>query len=148
MKLGFKKAVTGMVMASFILQASACGTLMYPERRGQKSGQIDVKVAVLDGIGLIFFIIPGVIAYIVDFSTGAIYLPHGRQNILQLEGASPLVVKVDPLLLQNPGVAQKIVSEEMGLPGTVDWSKLQSSEIKANLVATRLAEAQAVGYSR
>ena len=32
----------------------------------------------LDGIGLLLFIIPGVIAFAVDFSTGAIYLPGGR----------------------------------------------------------------------
>ena len=145
---GFMKTVTGVVLVSLILQASACGTLMYPERRGQRSGEIDVKVAIFDGIGLIFFIIPGVVAYIVDFGTGAIYLPSGSRNRLKLEGASPVVVKVDPILLQNPGVVREIVSEEMGLPSMVDWSKLQSSEIKANLVAIRLAETQALGYSR
>jgi len=144
----FKKAVIGLVVVSLTLQAAACGTLLYPERRGQKSGEIDVKVAVFDGIGLLFFIIPGVVAYIVDFSTGAIYLPAGTNNRLELEGASSVVVKVDPVLLLNPGAVREIVSKEMGLPCTVDWSKLQTSEIKTSLVATRLAEAQAVGYSR
>jgi len=145
---GFMKTVTGAVLAVTILQASACGTLMYPERRGQRAGEIDVKVAVFDGIGLFFFIIPGVVAYIVDFGTGAIYLPAGRRNRLKLEGASPVVVQLDPILLQNPGVVRRIVSEEMGLSGMVDWSKLQSSEINADRVATRLAETDAVGYSR
>ena len=145
---GFMKTVTGAVLVATILQASACGTLMYPERRGQRAGEIDVKVAVFDGIGLFFFIIPGVVAYIVDFGTGAIYLPAGRRNRLKLEGANPVVVQVNPILLQNPGVVRRIVSEEMGLSGTVDWSKLQSSEINADRVATRLAETDAVGYSR
>ncbi len=46
------------------------------ERKGQRGGDIDVGIAILDGIGLLFFIIPGVIAYAVDFSNGTIYLPH------------------------------------------------------------------------
>jgi len=37
----------------------ACGTILYPERRGQKSGRIDPAVAIMDGIGLLLFLIPG-----------------------------------------------------------------------------------------
>ena len=54
---------------------AGCGTIMYPERRGQPSGQLDWGVVLLDGIGLILFFIPGLIAFAVDFATGAIYLP-------------------------------------------------------------------------
>ncbi|WP_370335265.1 polyribonucleotide nucleotidyltransferase [Parvularcula marina] len=57
------------------LPLGACGSILYPERRGQQSGRIDAGVAVLDGIGLLLFLIPGIIAYAVDFHTGAIYLP-------------------------------------------------------------------------
>ncbi|MDX1268386.1 MAG: hypothetical protein R3311_13565, partial [Oceanisphaera sp.] len=32
---------------------------------------------------LLFFIVPGVIAFAVDFTTGAIYLPGGRRAELQ-----------------------------------------------------------------
>ncbi len=60
------------------LSAAGCGTLLYPERRGQKGGRIDPAVAILDGIGLLFFIIPGAVAFAVDFATGAIYLPGTR----------------------------------------------------------------------
>jgi hypothetical protein len=63
-------------MALLVLIGTAsCGTILYPERRGQAVGRIDVGVAVLDGIGLLFFLVPGVIAFAVDFATGAIYLP-------------------------------------------------------------------------
>ncbi len=57
-----------------LLQLTSCGYIMYPERRGQRGGKIDAGVAVLDGIGLLLFIIPGVIAFAVDFASGAIYL--------------------------------------------------------------------------
>lgn len=60
------------------LVLSGCGTIMHPERKGQVSGRIDPAIAVLDGIGLLFFFVPGVIAFAVDFSNGTIYLPGGR----------------------------------------------------------------------
>lgn len=63
------------IIAALIFQVAGCGTLLHPERKGQRGGDIDVGIAILDGIGLLFFIIPGVIAYAVDFSNGTIYLP-------------------------------------------------------------------------
>jgi hypothetical protein len=62
------------------LQLSSCGTLMFQERRGQEAGNMDPNVVVLDGIGLLFFIVPGLVAFAVDFSTGAIYLPPGVEK--------------------------------------------------------------------
>lgn len=64
------------------LTLTACGTILYPERKGQISGRIDPAIAVLDGIGLLFFLVPGVIAFAVDFSDGTIYLPHGKRSHL------------------------------------------------------------------
>jgi hypothetical protein len=56
--------------------AAGCGTFIHPERCGQPhSNQIDWKIAALDGLGLLLFFVPGVVAFIVDFCTGAIYLP-------------------------------------------------------------------------
>lgn len=55
---------------------SGCGTLFHGERRGQPhSNQIDWGIAALDGLGLLLFFVPGVVAFVVDFYTGAIYLP-------------------------------------------------------------------------
>ncbi len=72
-KLGFTLRV--FICSVLMLQLMGCGTILYPERKGQKSGKIDVGVAILDGIGVLVFIIPGVIAYGVDFYNGTIYLP-------------------------------------------------------------------------
>ena len=59
-----------------VLSFSGCGTILYPERSGQdKGGKLDVGIVLLDGIGLFFFIVPGVVAYAVDFTSGTIYLP-------------------------------------------------------------------------
>ena len=69
------KALYVSVCVVLIVQLVGCGTLIYPERKGQKGGRIDIGVAALDGIGLLVFLIPGIIAYAVDFSNGTIYLP-------------------------------------------------------------------------
>lgn len=67
-------------MAGTLIGTTACGVILYPERKGQVDGRIDPAVAILDGIGLLFFIVPGVIAFAVDFATGAIYLPGTASN--------------------------------------------------------------------
>ncbi|MEX0885551.1 MAG: hypothetical protein WD009_03845 [Phycisphaeraceae bacterium] len=72
------KRATCVMLSGVLLMQTACGTLLYPERRGQESGKIDPTVAILNGIGLLLFIVPGLIAFAVDFSTGAIYLPPGE----------------------------------------------------------------------
>ena len=63
------------ICAVLMVQLMGCGTILYPERKGQTGGRIDAGVALLDGIGVLFFIVPGVIAFAVDFYNGTIYLP-------------------------------------------------------------------------
>ncbi|WP_110716477.1 hypothetical protein [Salinicola acroporae] len=70
-----RRLVAGAVISGLILSLAGCGTLFYPERKGQLQGRIDPGVAIADGLGLLLFIIPGVIAYAVDFSNNTIYLP-------------------------------------------------------------------------
>lgn len=56
--------------------AAGCGMILHPERRGQPpGGGLDWSIVALDAVGLLLFFVPGVIAFAVDFSTGAIYLP-------------------------------------------------------------------------
>ena len=77
---------------------ASCGMLLYPERRGQDSGSIDPVVVILDGIGLLFWVVPGLIAFGVDIYTGTIYEgpfdggvvlwpPSGEQALLGVEFA-------------------------------------------------------------
>ena len=69
-----------LLLLSLLANLTGCGTLLHPERKGQTGGHIDPAIVVLDGIGLLFFFIPGVIAFAVDFSYGTIYLPGGRRS--------------------------------------------------------------------
>lgn len=76
-----KRFIFALVLTSFVIQTSGCGTILYPERKNQSAGKLDIGVVALDGIGLLFFIVPGVIAYAVDFNNGTIYLPKGYSGI-------------------------------------------------------------------
>jgi hypothetical protein len=65
------------MVAGGVFCLTGCGTMFYSERVGQPhSRDIDWKVAALNGLGLALFFIPGVVAFAVDFYTGAIYLPY------------------------------------------------------------------------
>ena len=120
-----------------VFQLSGCGTIFYPERRGQRAGHIDAGVAILDGIGLLLFIIPGVIAFAVDFSNGTIYLP-----------ASPSVtvikqVKFDP---KRSSVAEieQIVKKETGRAIKLDQDNMEVSRLgSTDDIKTRFAERKA-----
>jgi len=74
----FVSLVCVIVSVVLITQLYGCGTILYPERRGQRTGTVDVGITVMDALWLLVFIIPGLVAFAVDFSTGAIYLPVVR----------------------------------------------------------------------
>jgi hypothetical protein len=100
-----------LVCAVLVIQFSGCGTLLYPERRGQKGGHVDVGVALLDGVGLLFFLIPGIIAYAVDFSNGTIYMPNTMRSSLDMKNIKQ--VKFDPKHTSLAGI-ERIIKDETG----------------------------------
>lgn len=60
------------------LNTAACGYLIYPERQGLRGDHVDGTIVALDAVGLLFFVLPGVVAFAVDFASGCIYLPEGK----------------------------------------------------------------------
>ncbi|RUO80926.1 hypothetical protein CWI84_02070 [Idiomarina tyrosinivorans] len=112
------KAVAGILLMSHL---AACGTILYPERKGQIDGRIDPSVAVLDGLGLLFYLIPGVIAFAVDFNNGTIYLPD-TANVEGDDDGVRVVKSDEPLSMDN--LAEKV---EQATGEKVDLSKAQVS---------------------
>lgn len=97
------RVIGGLLVATLLSQLTACGTLFFPDRRGQIEGRIDPAVAGLNAIGILFYVIPGLVAFAIDFATGAIYLPGGLtsqiapqdlQNLVNADG------QIDPLKLK------------------------------------------------
>ncbi|MBJ9977927.1 polyribonucleotide nucleotidyltransferase [Pseudomonas sp. S75] len=97
------RVLGGALIAALLAQLTACGTIIYPDRRGQIEGKIDPVVAVMDAIGILFWVLPGLIAFGVDFATGAIYYPGGKTAQIDPAKLKPAVDAqghVDRLKLQ------------------------------------------------
>lgn len=89
-----KKLVLGLALTGSLLTTPSCGALLFPERQhAPHSEKLDPNILILDGIGLLFFIVPGLVAFGVDFYTGAAYLPEGEE-----EGQGPFIGDRDEVL--------------------------------------------------
>ena len=105
----------------------SCGTLIYPERKGTKTGRLDVGVVLLDALGLLFGLIPGVIAFAVDLSTGAIYLP-GTSAHLQGDGKYR-IVRFNPRTATKESL-ETLISRETGIEFHFNDKRIQYSQPK------------------
>lgn len=112
-----------------LLQLTSCGYIMYPERRGQRGGKIDAGVAVLDGIGLLLFIIPGVIAFAVDFASGAIYLPSGSRPSNEAMDFNKIVTIKSSKGNLSKHEIETIVGEHIGHPINLDSPDVQIKKL-------------------
>jgi hypothetical protein len=111
MKKRIIKVLQVLLCVVLIAQLIGCGTIMHPNRIGQKGGDIDPVVAILDGVCLLFFIVPGVVAFAVGFVNGTIYFPHRHRYSMDIKDYTH--VKFDP----NHSTAEdieKIVKQETG----------------------------------
>ena len=70
------------IIAGMVMGMSACGYFLYPERVGQQHGRLDPAIIVLDAAALLFGILPGVVAFAVDITTGTIYLAPGQKSVI------------------------------------------------------------------
>ena len=119
------KQINSIVIALVSLALISCGTILYPERRNQNPGRIDVGVALLDGFWLLVGIIPGVIAFAVDFSTGAIYLPESSAQAPH----SYRTVYFDPVGA-TPETLEMIISRETGSSFSFSDKDLELTRVK------------------
>jgi hypothetical protein len=132
------KSVGILITGILIFQLIGCGTILYPERKGQKSGRIDPGVAILDGVGLLLFLVPGVIAFAVDFATGTIYLPGTAKA--SLDGVELRQVAFDPEHSSMDDI-ERIIQRETGYEvnlarSDVEISRLESTDdLKAHFAA-------------
>ena len=116
---------------------------MYPERRGQRGGSLDAGVAVLDGIGLLFGIIPGVIAFAVDFSNGTIYLPE-RMRVGLLDFKNIKEVKFDPKYTSLASI-ERIIKDQTGCEVKFGQDNIRLSKLKSlNDMMVQFAKADTV----
>lgn len=83
-------------------------------------------MAIMDAACLVFFVIPGIIAFAVDFTTGAIYLSGNRQRT----GISPnteenIVIHFDKETF-NADTVVMLVEQNIGIHINFDDKRMQA----------------------
>ncbi|MFD1384885.1 hypothetical protein ACFQ45_16070 [Rhodanobacter aciditrophus] len=135
------KGVTKLVIGSFVVsQLAACGTLIYPERNGQKGGKLDLGVVALDAVGLLLWFVPGVIAFGVDFVTGAIYLPGG--SVAQLSDEDMQKLKTPDGQLDQVALQDWLISNDY-----LDSSEIEGQQLMTQAYQTPDELKRAVGMA-
>ncbi len=113
------------------ISSTGCGTLMYPERKGQPAGPLDWKVVALDAVGLLLFFVPGVIAFAVDFNHGTIYMPAESYGQARRHGGRRKLatVKVPREELSRSRIEQ-VVSEHTSRKVQLEPGSYRTEELK------------------
>ena len=113
-----------------MLSGLGCGYVLYPERRGRTGGRIDAGVAVMDALWLLLFLIPGIVAFVVDFSSGAIYLGGHARNEQPSGGQRMIVLDAGP----NPSRAriEAVVGVHLGRRISLDDPRVQSRRLASH----------------
>ncbi|WP_417747060.1 hypothetical protein [Rosistilla oblonga] len=112
-----------LIKASLSLAATTlpgCGTIFFPERVGQpRGGPIDWKVVALDGVGLLLFVVPGIVAFAVDFYNGTIFLPSYNYSQIESQRTDELLAveieKSDISQEKIEAIVSKHVDQEVEL---------------------------------
>jgi len=121
-----RRTLATLLAVLLVFQLAACGTLLYPERHGQRSGRVDPAVLIFDGALLVLFIVPGLIAFGVDFHTGAVYLPgKGRSvSVVPIPTGEPTHEAIERIVhehtgavveLSDPALETRTVAPERGI---------------------------------
>lgn len=123
----FKKSLAVLTLSAYMVSSTGCGVLLYPERQGQTGGKIDPAVAILNGVGLLFYIVPGLVAFAIDFHQGTIYLPNGVSYLD--EESDVKAVQVDgPMTEENIRAA---LEQAMGVELDIE---LTDSQVRVEVI--------------
>jgi len=132
MRRVFKSRTMAVVVLVAVMLASVqCGYILHPERKNQKSGNIDVPVLIMDCAWLLLYIVPGVVALVVDYTTGCIYQPSGPKKV-SLRPDSRIVFR-----LNDPAPADAAVAVTLEDPTGL--------QVKATLLEKSVAQGERIG---
>ena len=138
------------VLIVLIIQLTACGYILYPERRGQPPrGRVDPAIAVLDALGLLLFIVPGVIAFVVDITNGTLYFPSGRRHSSSSNAIEHMtVIRINPGEL-NQNLIEEIVKNHTGVSIRLDQKNMEIYQLdRSENVEAKLIDLGKSGYRK
>ena len=107
-----KKAISCALAASFVFAATGCGTLFRSDRIGKSSSdRIDPAIMILDCCGLLFGLIPGVVALVLDFNNKTIY--YSSSEVAGIPGSTENMVAIQVEDMSEEAIAAAL-SEALG----------------------------------
>jgi len=121
------------ILGGLGLTGIGCGTIMHPERKGQPAGDLDWSIVALNGVGLLLFLIPGVIAFAVDFNNGTIYLPQdSNSHAARNPGdANRQLIPVETHSKRlTPAAVENVVCQRVGRPVRLIRGKYETHELQ------------------
>ncbi len=124
-----RQFIASALVEANLLGIVGCGTVLHPERKGQPAGSLDWGIVALDAIGLLFFFVPGVIAFAVDFNNGTIYLPPTQSSQKSPEETPLVSVKVSDEAL-TPKKLEEVVSQHTDRGILLAPGKYQTEELR------------------
>lgn len=146
------RLLTLCLLLTITTQSISCGTLLYPERMGQpRTGPLDPTVVALDAVGLLLFVVPGAIAFIVDIYNGTIFLPsapyyRGQSPDAQIPESMPpgalIPVRIDPSKV-TAAELEEVIRRETGRDVSLTDDNLRIERLESlNDFAERAAAAE------
>lgn len=118
------------IASLFTSVSTGCGTILYPERKGQPAGPLNWPVVALDALGLCLFFVPGVIAFAVDFNNGTIYLPPEEYGHTKGWGKNRTLKPVSvPAGKMSREEIETVVSDKTGRPIKLENGTYQTKSL-------------------
>lgn len=129
--LSRRRFLRGGCLSLLGLGSIGCGTILHPERKGQPAGRLDWAIVALDALGLLFFFIPGVIAFAVDFNNGTIYLPPGYIGANEKHRKRKRLVAIHvPDLERTPASIEAAIARHAGRQISVTAGDCRTEELE------------------
>ena len=130
-----KKFIASIAAATLLSQTVSCGYLLYPERQNQgDTGKLDPVVVALDAIGLLFWLVPGLVAFVIDYNNDTIYLPNGIVSN-QGDGSTIHLAKEE---MTKEGI-EKAIATHTGKTIDLDDTRAQKQVIKTEQIDNYLS---------
>lgn len=112
-----------------LISTTGCGTILYPERVGQRRGNlgtVDWTIAGMNTIGLVFFFVPGVIAFAIDYYNGTLFYPEDCVGELRSEQLKKVTLTENERSMAG---VESAVSGLVGHPVKFSETEYQTEEI-------------------
>ena len=117
-----RRWLTGAVVGVSIVSLSGCGTLFYPERKGQMSGDIDPVVAIANGVGLLFFIVSFLSGHFLRYDAMDV---ASLEKILSDKAGQPVSLESELIMIEEMDNLDEALAM-VRMSGVLDEEKLSA----------------------